>query len=299
MESSQKMKSRTGICACMLGVLAVATWPAAATEFTSVATGKWSSPLTWNQAGVPGCGDAVVIANGCTVTVDDEREVTSVIIKATGRLKISGNDAPARLTICSTGTPRLEVNQSEGLILSDDCVELRFATSLTVTGSGSILGLNSGAEVVLAPGQDDSITLQTNAPIRGALVIKRIGRGAGHFVNGSTVIASDPGKSITLHSSLTSIDDTSSACNVWEVNALNASLIFDRAATDLSGGFGVGPGTLHIKKQVTTGGPLRMSTGGVIVPSAPSTFAYSGFCGCPGAVCCPSSPISSQTSCPP
>jgi hypothetical protein len=43
--------------------------PMLATSYTASLTGNWANILTWGGAGVPGCGDTVILGNGVTVTV--------------------------------------------------------------------------------------------------------------------------------------------------------------------------------------------------------------------------------------
>jgi hypothetical protein len=55
----------------------IATYKTMGTNYTSQATGNWSSSSTWTPTGVPGSGDTATIANGTTVTVDTNVTVGS------------------------------------------------------------------------------------------------------------------------------------------------------------------------------------------------------------------------------
>ncbi len=275
---------------------------------SKVAAGMWRWVSSWNVMSggmwvpattVPDAGDTVSIRSNHVITVDDQQAVTALTIDANGRLDIEGNDATARLTMSSVGSPALVINQEDGLRLMNDGAELRFESSLTITGSllGSIQGWHDDARIVLAPEDDGTMTLETHVAIHGALTIKRIGGGDGHFVNGKAVKADKAGLGITLHASLASITDWGGGCDVWRVSATSARLVFKRSATQLIGGFHVGPGTLLVQAPVVTTGDLRFKSGGVILPSPSASFKFSGQC-CLGSDCCPLSPIVTIAICP-
>src|ERR1700679_3524087 len=54
----------------LLWCFLLATISGYATNYTSIATGNWSSTTTWSPAGVPGSSDNVVIHGGNVVTID-------------------------------------------------------------------------------------------------------------------------------------------------------------------------------------------------------------------------------------
>src|SRR5437016_14455717 len=68
----KNMKTRSPLILAIaaFGLLVVGAGSAVAATFTSTQSGSWGSTTTWGGAGVPGCGDAVIISSGNTVTED-------------------------------------------------------------------------------------------------------------------------------------------------------------------------------------------------------------------------------------
>ena len=94
---------------------------------TSVQSGNWNSPSTWSPAGNPASGDAIVVANGDTVTITTDATCSNLTIQVGGMLvgdgfahflnlgSGSGEDFTINGTFVSLGvTPRLEQDAQWG-----------------------------------------------------------------------------------------------------------------------------------------------------------------------------------------
>ena len=83
---------------------AVLTGSATTAVFSSIASGNWNSPSTWNSGGVvPSCTDNVTIANGHTVTVNSTSNVSKNLTIASGAtLVIASGDLTVGCTLNNT-----------------------------------------------------------------------------------------------------------------------------------------------------------------------------------------------------
>ncbi len=94
------------------------------TEYTSVASGNWSTPETWTPAGIPGFGDTVIIAAGHTITVNTHTiignrpdPVASVVTCQTTGALVIGTDVTLVVTGNITmGTGGFTMNAGSSLI---------------------------------------------------------------------------------------------------------------------------------------------------------------------------------------
>ena len=62
-----------------MGLMFVLTFSINATTYTSTATGNWSAML-WSPVGTPGVSDDVVIADGHTVTIDQNVSIANLTV---------------------------------------------------------------------------------------------------------------------------------------------------------------------------------------------------------------------------
>src|SRR5580765_5232390 len=83
MKTRPRLKRFTAVLLASVFALSVNAFAAVAATVTSVATGAWSSPATWD-AGVPVATDDVVIGAGTTVTIDTTPiTVNSLLVNGT------------------------------------------------------------------------------------------------------------------------------------------------------------------------------------------------------------------------
>jgi hypothetical protein len=139
-----------------------ATGNRATPAFTSIASGLWSNPATWDQNAVPSSGDAVVIANGHTVTLSGDVTMTgSVTVQGTGKLEVGAhiltlNGAVTCGTINSAATGTVIYGRSgDQSVCAGAYGYLQISTGGTKTASGSVtvldtLTVGSGATFVSA-----------------------------------------------------------------------------------------------------------------------------------------------------
>ncbi len=294
------MRKNLTLIAVTLGTLVLARH-VEATDFVSNVnpSGDWNVPDSWNPKGIPAAGDKVTIVSGDTITLTDDRSALSLFVNPGGQFNVAGSDkAIGVLTLGEGGTPHLDIRSPEGVWLLGPDAAIRFAASTTITGSGAIRGFSGTAALVIAPPQNQRVTLTCLVPIRGALTIRKDGSGAGHFLNYRSVEADQEGGVLALDSSLDRIADSFALCSGarWRVSAEGAALRFDRGAIGLQSAFLVGPGTLEVNQTVVTLGSLGIGNGGAIVPGSSACFFFVGRCNlaCPLIV----SPVCDAVTCP-
>lgn len=266
-------------------------------EYRSAATGNWHAAVSWEvlvggtwqpATTPPACGDTATILNGHVIIVNcTSSSISGLVVAAGGGLEIDGCSSTQRavLTVCGSGPePSVSIAPTDGLQLMDRYSELRLEATTTISGSGSLKGLDSDAVIAIAPSAGTDVTLTSSVTIHGALTIRAIGGGDGFFVNAHKVWADKAGEAITLDSSLAGITDTPvvDPCGFfrWEVSTAHAILRFDRGSEDLAGSFWVGPGRLVLDEDVKTTGNLMFKHGGIIRPSLlpPACFWFGGHC---------------------
>lgn len=124
---------------------------------------NWSNGANWSPAGAPIGTDDVVINSVCTITMDVNPSINSLLISATGTVQLSAS-AVRTITLSSTSavTQGLQINAGSTLQLTQSAASA-FKLSLTgnigVTGmidgtlrfSGSIAGATAALEVYTGP----------------------------------------------------------------------------------------------------------------------------------------------------
>lgn len=146
---------------------------------------------------------------------------------SSGTVRINASGAVLRLSGASSGG-----NAVDGeLLLLNGSGKLDITADVTMRGSGSIRGSNSGAQIAIASGITLTSTMcAASGGIRGAM---RIG-GAGTFIAHGQVEAD--GGTLELESGLAAVNDDGNA--VWVVgDATGSRLLLSRSATGLEGDF--------------------------------------------------------------
>jgi len=110
---------------------------------TSVASGNLNEAASWSPSAIPIAGDALIIANGHTITVSANTvSLLSLTINAGGILSVSPNFTVSATTITVNGTYK---NKSTGAITKTTMNVNNGATYEHAVGSGTIPTANWGA----------------------------------------------------------------------------------------------------------------------------------------------------------
>jgi len=111
----------------MLVLVALPVTPAYALTCTSVATGFWSAAGTWSgcSGGIPGSGDAVIIAISTTVTLDGNYTIASLTFTGGATAAVLTHSSNYALTvngtviinqITNTGTTAWNINEGSATV---------------------------------------------------------------------------------------------------------------------------------------------------------------------------------------
>lgn len=227
-----------------------------ADTFTSNVTtnpGDWSSTSIWLQNGsaatrVPGSGDTVTIVSGDVVEVTSNQEVTALTVATGGVLKIDGPGSMVELAFPNAGNPSLSIADANGFILVDNA-RLRVAKTMSIatSASGTLQGQDNAAEIAIDTDDTTAVTLTVAVPVHGKLTFKKhdAGSAAATLVNSGGIDA-DVSGTITFGTGL-----TLSGSGAWTASASGASMVFNTAASNLSGAFTVG-GSANITFNVAS-----------------------------------------------
>jgi hypothetical protein len=214
--------------------------------------------------------------NGYTLTITNPGGLTCY-----GTLDIdSRGNIPGRVVLSGGGTSQVRSwllgLGSKRILLSNSSSRLEIVgRSHVISGDGSIIGENNGAEIRIAAAAEQ-ISLTNNVALRGMLKVRGLTGGAGQFdgkfVNGATgsVMADASGALDILEGDVADVRGAE-----WMVlSNVNAILRFNIGATNLAGDFIITFGMLDIDQPVHTSGNLRF-TGGLI-DVAPEQYFIAG-----------------------
>jgi hypothetical protein len=143
--------------------------------FTSIVTGNWNSPSTWDANAVPTSVDNAIVSTGHTVTADlvttscNNLTVNGTLAYATActNLAVAGN-----LTVASTGlvnvftTTTGKILTVAGNISNDGRIDLSVSTSTSTTTQGNLTLNGSNVQTVSGSGTfggTNSTTTSTNS----------------------------------------------------------------------------------------------------------------------------------------
>ncbi|WP_345258596.1 beta strand repeat-containing protein, partial [Flaviaesturariibacter amylovorans] len=151
--------------------------------FASRQSGSWNDPATWNRNTVPTCSDAVQIASGHTVTVDNtvtDAVASALTINANGVLTISGTSG--QLTVGCTGNNNIftnlgTLNLTGSKLMVNGNVVMTAAQNFNMSGGQFFVDPNSGTAA---------------SSVANGTIIFAIDASVGGSVNGGNIIIVDP-----------------------------------------------------------------------------------------------------------
>jgi hypothetical protein len=229
----------------------------------------WSDADNWDSDSVPTSSDDVVFPDAespYTVSMDGsgggdpKGYARTITVSEDCTLDIEDD------TVLEIGDDDGRSSTINGVVrLVADGSVLRFMYSHTVSGSGSITGLHSDAELQITTTE----TLISTTTINGCLTILPVGGAGTTFTNNGVVDASTASSTLEIYPTA-----LGAGSGDWRVTASGATLWFRVGSTSLTGDVAVSDGTLDIDENVETSGDLSQ-TGGVINVEAGNYFQAS------------------------
>jgi hypothetical protein len=268
---------------CISNYLSGSQAPLAGGTFVSIKSGNWSDPTLWNAGVVPDGGDNATIADGTTVTIDNNFAISNLTIgQGTSGVLIFGNSTTAyalttngSITVntggtfkTNTGFAATQLMNAYGNIINNGTFDMNPGISVcnitflnngnqTISGSGTITNFNNMA---LNMGDNINNTLEiTSTNFSAPSDFLKLTNGNGTFK------LSVPATAVTLNafSVATLIPPT---CKIW-MNSPNS--IFNCHSTlTFRGDFTCSAGTVNIgdiaDESLISNGALFTITGGTV-----------------------------------
>lgn len=146
----------------------------------AAATGNWSSTATWTGGVLPGAAD-IAVANGKTVTIDQDISVTSLSNTTTGGAVAGGNFVVSSIT----GTRNILASAGLGGaligIINIGLISITATSGIVNFGSTTITGGNTGNFVCVLISGAGGCTITTTGNITGGA-----GNSASHGISSTT-----------------------------------------------------------------------------------------------------------------
>jgi hypothetical protein len=233
-----------------------------------LSTGSWyNDPDAGDRVSRPSTGDTAYILPNKTCVVDvTDADPDAFVVQSSGALQI---DTGKKLTIISNSS----VASENGVVLVGDDSYLAIASSLTISGDGSIDGQDNDAEIQIASNQ----TLTSTTTITGALQI--VGDSNAVFDNDGIVSADGSGTGTnTLVCYSGTFDGTYAAspeAGVYEVAGGKMQFRAGVTATNMGARIRItsAGGTLNIDENVSTTSEYEQDGGSTIVAPTKSLSA--------------------------
>ena len=295
---------KTACTCCLVALLFFSGTQLLAVNYTSVATGNWSTSSTWSPAGVPTIGDNVTIAAGHTITLTGVSDIGIGTLTITGTLELGGNNlsagslAGAGLITTASGTPTITTGSNganttfSGIIQDGGGVVALTklgAGTFTYTGANTYTGvttISAGAISIGSGAVTGAISNSSNITNNGTLIFNRSDNYTySGVISGTGALTKSAGATLFLtgantYTGVTNINwpGTLSIGNGGATGSLVSNMtnlsavIFNRTgaytyAGSISGGGSVtvsGSGTLTISGTLTYTGTTTVNAGATV-----------------------------------
>jgi hypothetical protein len=176
-------------------VVAVAAVAGAQTTYTSTASGNWST-MTWSPSGTPGASDNVVIADGHTVTINQNVSIANLTVGGgtSGTLTFEATTArvvtvSGNVTVAAGGTfiAQTPITTTGDLAVTSTSIANVASTTGVVAGMniGTLTGLATGTTVASFTANTITLSLASTNTVALTGAILHIGYDDTLFVGGN------------------------------------------------------------------------------------------------------------------
>jgi fibronectin-binding autotransporter adhesin len=210
-----------------------------AVDYTSVATGQWSTAATWSPAGVPTTGDNVTIASGHTITLTANVDLGSGTLSHSGTIALAGRSLSAGSLSgsgaigTSSGSPVLTVGSNNNSTTHSGVI----SNGIVLTKQGSGIFTLSGANTYTGATTVSAGTLQIAAAER---------------ISNSSALTVSSGATFDLNGFTETVASIAGAGTITSGAAGTCSIVHSGSATTtFSGVIQNGSGTVGLTKQST------------------------------------------------
>ena len=214
---------------------------------TSIATGNWNNPSTWDIGRAPEAGDNVVVAAGHKVTMNITTiAINTLTVDAGGEVDQSTN-----LTINSSGGI---INNGIFAFTGNVVLNTDLVNAATLRWTGGVISTTGSASIL----NDGTFDVTGTKIISGAVAV--VNRSGGTISAGGTGtveifnLTNDAGATLTIQAGKTLRNNGGTLTNAGAVNG-TGTLIVQATTINANGGtFGAGGGLMTISNAVTVAG---------------------------------------------